>query len=365
VSTSTVSHVLNGTRFVQPETEARVRQAIGQLGYSPNVVARGLRTGNSRTIAVMGVSAVDPLFAEVVRGIEERCYERGYEVFLAYVEYPRLYDELTIAEINSWEEGFLQEMLRGNIHHTSRHGSYKMLARNKESDILTKFVSREVDGMILNAGQPDEILREVLSAVRQPVMLYQRHLEGTPYDSCQSDDYGGTRAALERLLALGHRRIGLLYGFSWESHTVRDRFRAWADVHREAGIPLDTALMRQTLYNLEIADRVTSELLSMSDAPTALVCWSDLLAMAAIDSCRTRNVRVPEDVSVVGFDDLDVSALFWPRLSTIRQAKLEAGHRMADHLLDRIAGKTDGAPARLVTPTTFIERGSAGPRASR
>ena len=358
-----MSHVLNGTRFVEPETATRVRKAIEELEYSPNRLARGLRTGSSRTVAVLGISAVDSLFAEVVRGIEERCYERGYEVFLGYVEYPRFYSPDSLENLERWEAQFVTRLFEGFVR-TPFPGDFKTEGRSKELDIIQKFLSREVNGLILNAGQPDDVLHSALGGIRQPVVLYQRRLEGSPFDSCVADDYGGTRAALERLLALGHRRIAMLYGFSWESHGARDRFRAWIDVHREAGLPLDPALLRQTLYEPPLAAQRALELLDLPQPPTAIFCWSDTLALAVLDACRHSGRSVPEDVSVVGFDDLDFASLTAPRLSSIHQVRLESGHRMADRLLDRVEGKADSNPVHLTIPTTFVERESVGPAKS-
>lgn len=153
----------------------------------------------------------------------------------------------------------------------------------------------------------------------------------------------------------------MLYGFSWEGHGARDRFRAWMDVHREAGWPLDPALLRQTNYELPLAAHRTKELLALPEPPTAILCWSDLVALSVLDACREAGRSVPGDLSVVGFDDLDFAAFVSPRLSTIRQAKIETGCRIADRLLDRIEGLADPAPVRLVIPTSFVERESTGP----
>jgi LacI family transcriptional regulator len=334
--------------------------AARELNYAPNRIAQGLRTGNSRTIAVLGPSATDPFFAEVVRGIEEVGYERGYEVFLGFVEYQRYALDVNDAGFRAAERRFVDAILAGDWN-TAPILGYKHAPENrKEGDIIAKFLARDVGGLILNLGQPDECLREVLAPLDIPLMLFHRQFDDLAASSCTSDDYSGMRAVLDSLFQLGHRRIAMVFGFSWPSHSARDRYRAWVDAHHNQGIALDPSLIREGLYDMKQAGRVTRELLACGDPPSAIVYWSDLMALAGMQAALAAGKRVPGDVSIVGFDDLEFAAYTWPGLASVRQQRLASGRAMASGLIDRIEGLIPSGKGRIMMPVQYMARGSVG-----
>ena len=337
--------------------------AARELAYAPNRTAQGLRTGNSRTIAVLGPSATDPFFAEVVRGVEEVGYERGYEVFLGFVEYPRYALDYDDPEYQAAEERFLEKILAGDYLAAAPHKYDKAVHSHKERDIIAKFLSRDVAGIILNPGQPDDTVRETLQGIPVPAMLFHRRMDDPPTDSCSSDDYRGMMAALRALHGAGHRRIAMVFGFSWPSHSARNRFRAWVDAHRELGLDLDPTLLKEGMYDMARSGQVTRELLERPSPPSAIVYWSDLMALAGMQAARELGRRIPDDVSIVGFDDLDFAAYAWPGLATIRQQRLASGRAMASRLIDRIEGLASSAEAdsQIVLAAEYVSRGSAGP----
>jgi LacI family transcriptional regulator len=362
VSITTVSHALNGTRFVQPETAARVFSAVSALGYSPNSIARGLRTGASRTIGVIGPSAQDPFFAEVVVGIEETAYARGYEVYLGFVEYPS--GEVCgedcgepVAEFTE-EQAFLKTVLGGRFDAPAPCEPEDMVGGEKEEGLIAKLLAREVDGLIMNLGQPDAVVAKILAGTRPKVALFHRAVAGVDADVFAGDDYGGCLLALRALRSLGHTRIGMVYGFSWQSHVVRERYRAYRDSLVESGTALDTTILLNGGYTFEGAAQATRTLLAMPQRPTAILYWSDLMAISGMDAARQAGFSVPGDVSIVGFDDLPISGLVYPRLSSISQQKYEAGVAMTARLIDRIEGKLDGPSVRVISPTTYVARAS-------
>ncbi|HET6451727.1 MAG TPA: LacI family DNA-binding transcriptional regulator [Spirochaetia bacterium] len=361
VSITTVSHALNGTRHVQPDTAARVMAAVKDLGYSPNSVARGLRTGSSRTIGVVGPSAQDQFFGEVVVGVEQVCFERGYEVYLGFVESPLGVTCCEpVAEL-SQEQDFLRAVMAGRFDAPSPDDEKPMPGEDKEEELIAKLLAREVDGLIVNPGHRDEAVARLLNGIPARLALFHRQVAGVDADLFVSDDYAGTRRALEALLALGHRRIGMVYGYSWTGHAVRERFRAYRDAMQAAGVPVDVTLMLNGGYSLEIADDATRALLAAPRRPTAILYWSDMMAIAGMDAARAAGLSVPQDLSVVGFDDLPISRRVFPRLSSIEQQKAGIGAAMAARLIDRIEGKYEGAPEKLVLPTRYVQRESAGP----
>ncbi len=365
VSTTTASHALNGTRFVQPETAARVFEAVKTLGYRANRIARGLRTGSSRTIGVIGPSAQDPFFAEVVVGIEETCFARGYEVYLGFVEYPvGVTCGEPVAEL-SVEQEFLRTVMAGRFDAPTPDDEEVFEGARKEEELVKKLLSREIDGLIVNPGLPDAQAAGLLQGIPAKVALFHRRVQGVEADVFVADDYAGTLEALDALFGLGHRRIGMVYGYSWPGHAVRERFRAWRDAHQRAGLPVDTAVMLNGGYAMDVAADATRALLALADPPTAILYWSDLTAIAGMDAVRSAGLAVPADVSVVGFDDLPLAARVFPRLSSIKQERQGIGSVMAARLIDRIEGRVEGGPERIVLPTSYIARDSTATPSAR
>jgi LacI family transcriptional regulator, galactose operon repressor len=362
VSVTTVSHALNGTRFVEPETAERVLAAARELGYAPNRIARGLRTGASRTIGVISPSAQDPLFADVVVGIESVCYERGYEVYLGFVEFPSGPTHAGAQIGIALEKEFLASILSGRYDAPAPVTSEDVNAMQKERALIAKLLSREVDGLILNPCHPDADIAGALEGARPQLALFHRSIRGVSADVFFSDDYGGTSRAVESLLALGHRRIGMVYGYSWEGHGVRERFRAYCETLGKAGIPADPALLANGDYSLDGAAGATARLMALPERPTAILYWSDQMAIAGMDAAREAGFSVPEDLSVVGFDDLAISSRTAPRLSSIRQEGSTMGAAIAARLLDRIEGTVSIPPEKVVFPTRYISRQSVAAR---
>jgi LacI family transcriptional regulator len=278
VSITTVSHALNHTRFVQPETAERVFAAVRQLEYSPNCIARGLRTGASRTIEVIGPSAEDPFFAEVVVGIEEICYARGYEVYLGFVEYPRGVTCDEPMDDLRQEEEFLRSILSGRYNAPTPVKHENMRGMDKEEPIIDKLISREVDGLVINPGQTDSVVVQALAGVKPKLALFHRAIAGVAADVFVSDDSAGVFLALESLLGMGHRRIGMINGFSWENHSVRERFCAYRDAPERGGIGPDVALFANGAYSLDGAAEATLRLLALPDPPTAYVARESVAA---------------------------------------------------------------------------------------
>lgn len=224
----------------------------------------------------------------------------------------------------------------------------------KEQALISRLLSREVEGLIVNPVQPDAVVAEALAGVRP------RLVPGIDGDVFLPDDYTGLSDALEQLMRLGHRRIGMVYGYSWQSHAVRNRFRAYRDAIARRGIEPDPALLRNGGYTLDGGADATRKLLSLPEPPTAIIYWSDLMAIAGMDAAREIGISVPADISVVGFDDLAVSARVHPRLSSIRQEKYETGVAMAQRVIDRIEGRLADPCGQVISPTVFVMRESVG-----
>jgi LacI family transcriptional regulator len=322
VSYTTVSHVVNGTRFVAPETEAKVRAAIDRLGYKPSSIARSLRSGVSKTIGIISCSTMDHYFHEVVHGAEEAASDSGYGVFLSYTE-PE----------PSAERFFIDDLVR-----------------------------RGVDGIILDSVVPDEELASILESLKLPIVLFQRRLPGVKVDTVATDDESGTRAALGHLIELGHERIGFVYAFAYQSHAGFERHRVYREIMEGSRAGFRPEYLRDGDFCMQKSYDETKALLSLADRPTALFYYSDMMAFGGMAACLDSGIDVPGGISLLGYDDIAMSAWMRPRLSTVRQPKRELGKACAERLIARIANP-DLPPEHIVLPVELVRRDStAAPR---
>ncbi len=335
VSYTTVSHVLNGTRTVAPETAERVRDAVRQLGFSPNAVARGLRKGASKTLGVVSISSADPYFMEVVHGIQQKSWDHGYAVYLAYSE------------------------LIHNSPMDAACGEEDEFDR-RERDLIANLSARDIQGLIINSLQTDEALVKSTRRVKIPCILYQRCVPDAGFDCFISDDYGGTAAAMEHLASLGHERIAVVGALSYPSHTVGERKRAWEDALADRKLAAPAAWFRDGQFDMQRAYDKTRDLLALEPRPTAILYYSDLMAMGGLKAARDAGLSVPGDLSVIGYDDLSTSAFTIPALTSVHQKTFEMGMAMEERLLERI--ENPGLEPRVVRyGQSLTVRASTGP----
>jgi LacI family transcriptional regulator len=320
VHPGTVSRALNAKTQSQVnlETAGRVREAAKQLGYAPNPSARGLRTSSSMTIGVIIPDLTNPIFPPMVRGIDSYLAPHGYSSVVVNTD-----------------------------------GSDE--AERHQFDSL---MQRQVDGLIFATGHSGP--SAAAEAYRRGVhaVMVNRDSRGVPYPAVVGDDSEGIRASLAHLHALGHVRLVHLagpVGFS----TSEIRARAFTDGCRELG--LDGRVVQTSAYSVDEGQRVMEGLLdSPGWRPTAVVAGNDLLALGVYHALRSRNVRCPDEVSVVGFNDMPFAGDFQPPMTTVRTPHFELGAEAARVLLDRI--EHEGLPTvRVVLPVELIVRASTGP----
>jgi len=318
VSSTTVSHVINRTRAVNAETAARVWDAIERLRFSPSSLARSLRMKSTHTIGVVSDYSGNPFFSEVVAGIEEVCHEEDFSVFVSFSE----------------------------------------RKSEKETESFQNLLRRGVEGLIWQAVQPDPGVTALLEHARAPVMMFQRHLPDWKCDALVTDDGLGGRIVMDHLLGLGHRRIALVTGETFPSHATHLRERGYREALTAAGVAVDEGLIRIGDYSFEGAYAATRDVLSLGKPPTAFFCISDRMALGCLSALQDAGLKVPEDVSLVGFDNLELLNFVRPRLTTVDHGGRESGRRMARRLLDRIKDpalepeKLVALPRLLVRETT-------------
>lgn len=321
VSITTVSHVVNGTRFVSEKVRDRVTRTMKELGYQPNVLARGLRRGESSTVGLIVPDVTNPYFAEIARSVEDACAERGYGVILC----------------NSDGRPERQEQ------------AVEVLASNR------------VGGLILvNVGMTrrEAALFEGLSI---PMVMLDRDIPGFPVDSIQIDNALGGRQATEHLLSLGHRRIACLAGPSQVSPSG-DRVEGYRQAMKEAGLEVDPALVFTGDFTAE-SGHVCARQLMAGDGPmpTALFSCNDLMAFGAITAFSEKGLKVPDDISVVGFDDIRLASYFNPTLSTVAQPRHEMGQMAVKILLERMRQTSEFQGRHVLLETKLCPRRSTAP----
>jgi LacI family transcriptional regulator len=318
VSTTTVSHVLNGTRPVSETTIARVHAAIERTGYRPHSIARALAGARTRSIglAISGIS--NPYFMDVVAAIEHAAADHGYSLLLADT-----HDEA-----------------------------------DKELRMVEELVLRRVDGVIL-APAPDAEMRTLayLASAGVPAVLVDRFMPAD-VDQVGTENERPTATLVTHLAELGHKRIGIVAGLDGMS-TTEERVRGYRAGLDESGLPVDDALITCARIPYAPADDAVDRLLSGDDPATALVVGSNSLTIRVLHALRERGLSVPRDVALVAFDDFEWSDLFEPRLTVIAQPTREIGAKAVELLLARLDDATR-EPQSLRLPATFVHRKSCG-----
>jgi DNA-binding LacI/PurR family transcriptional regulator len=320
VAPSTVSNALTGKGYVAPATRSRVVEAAESLGYRASSLARSLRLQQTWSVGLLLADVSNPFFPAVVRGIEDVLWGKQYNLVLCNTDYNK----------------------------------------DKEAAYLRHLLDKQLDGLILasTASDSDDVLE--LQARGVPfVMLNRRHVSARTH-YVGMDNAGGVGAAIEHLLTLGHRRIAFIKGRA-DSSAAQERFQGYRAALREAGIRFDPALVAQGDYTIESGHAAAGGFMRLARLPTAIVSANDFMAVGAMAQFKERGIRVPDDVSVIGFDDIFVSALPWIELTTVRPQSWQLGASAAELLLEQI-GRRGGAPPReIVLENELILRATAGP----
>ncbi len=316
VHPGTVSRALNPEtrRMVNEETARRVVEAAAQLGYRPNPIARGLKTNRSHTIGVLVPDLTNPLFPPIVRGIQDKLEAAGYTPLIANTDNDP----------------------------------------DRERNDFEAMRARQVDGVITATARLDHGLLDEMAADGLPIVLVNRRLDDGPLSSATADDHAGARLAVKHLIGLGHTRIAHLGGPQVVS-TGRLRLEGYLDGMTDAGLEPGPVLCGTAFTEPEGA-RLAGEL--VDEGATAIVAGNDLMALGVYDVLAARGLRCPDDLSVVGFNDMPFSERFNPPLTTIRIPHYEIGASAADLLLERL--QDPEAPARhIVLAPELVVRSSS------
>jgi LacI family transcriptional regulator len=316
VSTSTVSHVLNGTRKVSPDTVQAVQGAIQQLGYIPNTLARSLARSTTNTIGVAISALSNHYFSETVHAIETECAKHGFM------------------------------MLFVDTHDDPE----------QELRVVTALHHRRVDGILL-APSTGSLALEYLQANEIPAVLVDRMMSER-FDQVGVENIQSTQALVTHLIEHGHRRIGFIAGRSGLG-TTDERVEGYQAALRAAGLGLDPQLLVNGGSNSEPAREATAQLLALSSPPTAIMAGNNLMTLGAMHALRDAQIEVPGQIALVGFDDFDWADFFVPRLTLIAQPVQALGACAVNLLLERMASPKRKKHSVRLAPTLRI-RNSCG-----
>lgn len=319
VSVAVVSYVVNdGPRPVSPETRAKVEQAIEELGYYPNELARSLRRQQSFTIGLLIPNLTNPVYAEIARSMEDVCTEAGYLVLLC-----------DSARDPIQEKRFV-EMLR----------------------------AKQVDGVVMIPSTNPLELVELLRQARIPNIVLEHDLPGV--DCIANDDHTGGRLAVQHLLDLGHRRIALIRRVP-SSALSSERFAGYRQALEEAGIDFDPALVVQSEAGPAAGCKAMQQLLALPQRPTAVITHNDVLALGALHAAWQAGLSVPRELSLVGYDDIQSSAFLVPPLTTVQFPKEGMGREAAEQILRLVQQEGGASPQTRLLPVKLVVRASTAP----
>ncbi|MCZ7545586.1 MAG: LacI family transcriptional regulator [Anaerolineae bacterium] len=317
VSKSTVARVINGNDgAVREETRRRVLAAADQLGYERNAVAGSLRTDQTFIVALSIPDITNPFWPEVARGVQDTIEASGYT---------------TVTFNSDWKV-------------------------DREQHFLTTVRRSRFDGLVIN---PTTATNAELVGLGIPVVILGGGDSYPDFDSVGSDTERGAQEALAYLHGLGHVRIGLIAGRSARSKTFV-RYQSYVAFHARKGIPLDDALVVDCDFSDQAGFEAMKRLLSLPEPPSAVFAANDILAIGALKAAQAMRRRVPEDVSIVGMDDIYAAATTSPALTTVAKRKYETGATAAQFLVSRMCGEAPETPRRVKLPCRLVVRESTG-----
>jgi len=318
VSISTVSRVINGSKPVSPEIAQRVVEVINETGYIPNPVARSLVMKKSRLIGAIVPDIATFYVGEILNAMEEIAKTYDYDILL----------------FNSY----------GDV--------------DREIEMIEKMVSKQVEGIVLMSHFPDERHFKLLNDNHMPSVLINRKTDNTDALSVVIDHKSATKVATEHLLELGHEHIALIRCDSSEETFGNDQFMGYKDALSNKGIDYNPELVLEGNFKAEEAYQVVTQLLQNKPIPTGIVATTDDMAIGVINAVIDCGYKVPEDVSVVAFQNTRIASLFRPKLTTLAQPVYDMGAIALRLLIKKIQG-TDTPEEPVVVGFDFIQRNSS------
>lgn len=319
VAPITVSRVINNSGYVNEKTRARVEAAIADLGYVPNVLARSLRSRRTGTLGLILTDISNPFWTTVARGVEDAASDAGFNVILCNT------DESEV----------------------------------EQDKYLHVLMQKQVDGVLLVPARSAVEPVKFIQSQNTSVVVLDRRIPNSQTDAVRCDSEGGAYQLTRLLLSLGHRRIAMLSGPRGVS-TAEDRVTGYRRALAEAGVDVDAAPVCYGEFSLGSGYDMTIQALARTPRPSALFAGNNFIAIGALRALRDAGLRVPEDLALVGFDDLPADLVVDPFLTVAAQPAYEMGRQATELLLARLSEEAPAAYQEIVLATEIVVRGSSG-----
>jgi LacI family repressor for deo operon, udp, cdd, tsx, nupC, and nupG len=313
LSIATVSRALSAPEKVSKNSLKKVHEAIDKLQYRPNMLSQKFRNKTANCIVVLVPDIANLFFTRVIRGIENIAQKRGFSVLL------------------------------GDTRDSSQ----------REKEYINLVETRQADGIIqLRPYSADD------SALPLPLVkaVNASGCENTPYPTVRIDNFGAAKEVVNYLISIGHKRIGVISGLQNNPHTI-DRIKGYKQALAEADITFEPGLVVEGDFTLWSGLNASERFTRMEDIPTAIFCMNDEMAIGAIKGLKSKGLRLPQDISITGFDDLEVSRYCDPPLTTVAQPAEKVGEKSAELLFQLIDGQTP-SQTEYVLPVEFVIRQS-------
>ena len=316
VSTATVSRTLNNPSLVKPGTRERIERAVTELGYTPHFGGRALASNRTNTVGAVIPTMENAIFARGLQALQDRLSEANVTLLVATSHYDQ----------------------------------------DREQAQIRALLARGVDALVLIGEAREQSTYDLIKARGVPFVILWTYQPNGPASYIGFDNFAASRLITEHVLAKGHRKIAMIAGITAGNDRAAIRAQGVRATLAEKGIDLREPFFAEADYDIRAGADVAEAMLARENRPTAIICGNDVLAVGAIGGIRSAGLRVPDDVSVVGFDDIDLALVVEPALTTIRVPHRRMGRAAAEYILANMAGEeTDES---ILIDVDLIERGS-------
>ncbi|CAH8190846.1 substrate-binding domain-containing protein [Vibrio aestuarianus] len=316
VSTSTVSHVINKSRFVSEDIAERVNKAAQDLNYAPSALARSLKMNRTRTIGMLVTTSTNPFFGEVVKGVERSCYHKGYNLILCNTEGD---NERMKASINT-------------------------------------LLQKRVDGLLLMCSTLEGERIEVFDRYPDiPVVVMDWGPMLFASDKIQDNSLSGGYIATNYLIECGHKEIGCITG-PFIRHQAQMRYEGYKRAVLEAGLEINPQWIVESDFECEGGYEAFNRMLEKGPLPSSIFVSNDMMAMGVLNAAHEKGIRIPEDVSIMGYDDIHIARFMSPALTTVHQPKYRLGKVAVETLLKKLEKETLEPQVVQLDPTLVVRK---------
>ncbi|MEI8673485.1 substrate-binding domain-containing protein [Vibrio sp. SA48] len=316
VSTSTVSHVINKSRFVSEDIAERVNKAAQDLNYAPSALARSLKMNRTRTIGMLVTTSTNPFFGEVVKGVERSCYHKGYNLILCNTEGD---NERMKASINT-------------------------------------LLQKRVDGLLLMCSTLEGERIEVFDRYPDiPVVVMDWGPMLFASDKIQDNSLSGGYIATNYLIECGHKEIGCITG-PLIRHQAQMRYEGYKRAVLESGLEINPQWIVESDFECEGGYEAFNRMLENGPLPSSIFVSNDMMAMGVLNAAHEKGIRIPEDVSIMGYDDIHIARFMSPALTTVHQPKYRLGKVAVETLLKKLEKETLEPQVVQLDPTLVVRK---------